>query len=124
MTPPKGIILHGPPGTGKTLIARALANEVGASFYAISGPEIYSKWYGKSEQSLRNIFDEAVKNAPSIVVIDELGKAGLAAMLFSTSVVHLVDSSASGANLRLKSLDGTFGSAATLPNIHLSFPVR
>ena len=70
--PPKGIILHGPPGTGKTLIARALANEVGAHFSSISGPEIYSKWYGKTEQTLRNIFEDAVKNAPSIVVIDEL----------------------------------------------------
>jgi len=72
VSPPRGIILHGPPGTGKTLIARALANEVGAQFYSISGPEIYSKWYGKSEQNLRNIFEVAVKNAPSIVVIDEL----------------------------------------------------
>ncbi len=72
VTPPKGIILYGSPGTGKTLLARALANQVGARFYSISGPEIYSKWYGKSEQNLRNIFDEATKNAPSIVVIDEL----------------------------------------------------
>jgi len=72
VSPPRGIILHGPPGTGKTLIARALANEIGASFYSISGPEVYSKWYGKSEESLRNIFEEAVKHAPSVVVIDEL----------------------------------------------------
>jgi len=72
VSPPRGIILHGPPGTGKTLIARALANEIGASFFSISGPEVYSKWYGKSEESLRNIFEEAVKNAPSVVVIDEL----------------------------------------------------
>jgi transitional endoplasmic reticulum ATPase len=72
VSPPRGIILHGPPGTGKTLIARALANEVGARFYSISGPEVYSKWYGKSEQNLRNIFEEAVKNAPAVVVIDEL----------------------------------------------------
>lgn len=70
--PPKGIILHGPPGTGKTLLAKALAHEIGANYYTISGPEIYSKWYGSSEQRLRNIFNEAVKNAPSIVVIDEL----------------------------------------------------
>ena len=69
---PRGIILHGPSGTGKTLIARALANEIGAKFYYISGPEVYSMWYGKSEESLRNIFEEAVKSAPSIVVIDEL----------------------------------------------------
>ncbi|MBN2527687.1 MAG: AAA family ATPase [Deltaproteobacteria bacterium] len=70
--PPRGIILHGPPGTGKTLIAKALAHEIGANYYTISGPEIYSKWYGNSEQRLRNIFNEAVKNAPSIVVIDEV----------------------------------------------------
>jgi transitional endoplasmic reticulum ATPase len=69
---PRGIILYGPPGTGKTLIARALANETGAHFTSISGPEVYSKWYGKSEENLRNIFSEAVRNAPSIVVIDEL----------------------------------------------------
>jgi transitional endoplasmic reticulum ATPase len=69
---PRGIILHGPPGTGKTLIAKALAAEAGARFYSVSGPEIYSKWYGKSEETLRNIFDEAVRNAPAIVVIDEL----------------------------------------------------
>jgi transitional endoplasmic reticulum ATPase len=72
VSPPRGIILQGPPGTGKTLIARALANEVGARFYSISGPEVYSKWYGRSEQNLRNIFEEAVKNAPAVVVIDEL----------------------------------------------------
>lgn len=72
VSPPRGIILYGPPGTGKTLIARALANETGAHFYSISGPEVYSKWYGKSEENLRNIFSEAVRNAPSIVVIDEL----------------------------------------------------
>ncbi len=70
--PPRGIILHGPPGTGKTLIARALAGEIGARFFSISGPEIYSRWYGKSEENLRNVFEEAVKHAPSIVVIDEL----------------------------------------------------
>lgn len=70
--PPRGIILHGPPGTGKTLIARALAGEVGARFFSISGPEIYSRWYGKSEENLRNVFEEAIKHAPSIVVVDEL----------------------------------------------------
>ena len=72
VTPPKGIILHGPPGTGKTLIAKALAHETGARFYSVSGPEIYSRWYGKSEASLRNVFEEAVRNAPAIVVVDEL----------------------------------------------------
>ena len=70
---PRGIILYGPPGTGKTLIARALANEVGAKFYSLSGPEIFSMWYGESERKLREIFDEARKNAPSVILIDELG---------------------------------------------------
>ncbi len=72
VSPPKGIILHGPPGTGKTLIAKALAAETGARFYSVSGPEVYSKWYGKTEEALRNVFEEAVKNAPAVVVIDEL----------------------------------------------------
>ena len=69
---PRGIILYGPPGTGKTLIAKALATEVGAKFYSISGPEIFSMWYGKTEGKLREIFDEARKNAPSVILIDEL----------------------------------------------------
>ncbi len=70
--PPKGVLLHGPPGTGKTLIAKAVANESGASFYTINGPEIMSKFYGQSEENLRKIFDEAENNAPSIVFIDEI----------------------------------------------------
>jgi transitional endoplasmic reticulum ATPase len=70
--PPKGVLLHGPPGTGKTLIAKAVANEAGASFYAINGPEIMSKWYGESEARLRKIFEEAQQNAPSIIFIDEI----------------------------------------------------
>lgn len=70
--PPKGVILYGPPGTGKTLIARAVANEAGANFYAINGPEIMSKYYGESEARLREIFEEAEKNAPSIIFIDEI----------------------------------------------------
>jgi transitional endoplasmic reticulum ATPase len=70
--PPKGVLLHGPPGTGKTLIARAVANESGANFTSINGPEIISKWYGESEARLREIFEQAEKNAPSIVFIDEL----------------------------------------------------
>jgi transitional endoplasmic reticulum ATPase len=70
--PPKGVLLHGPPGTGKTLIAKAVANESGANFISINGPEIMSKWYGESEERLRKIFEEAEKNAPSIVFIDEL----------------------------------------------------
>ena len=70
--PPKGVLLHGPPGTGKTLIAKAVANESGAHFTDIAGPEIMSKWYGESEARLREVFQQAEKNAPSIVFIDEL----------------------------------------------------
>jgi len=70
--PPKGILLHGPPGTGKTLLAKAVANESGARFFVINGPEVMSKFYGESEENLRKIFEQAEKNAPSIVFIDEL----------------------------------------------------
>ncbi len=70
--PPKGVLLYGPPGTGKTLIAKAVANEVDAHFISISGPEIMSKYYGESEQRLREIFEEAKENAPSIIFIDEI----------------------------------------------------
>jgi transitional endoplasmic reticulum ATPase len=70
--PPKGVLLHGPPGTGKTMIAKAVASETDANFYAISGPEIMSKFYGESERHLREIFEEAEKNAPFIIFIDEL----------------------------------------------------
>ncbi len=70
--PPKGVLLYGPPGTGKTLIAKAVANEVDAHFITISGPEIMSKYYGESEQRLREIFEEAKENAPAIIFIDEI----------------------------------------------------
>ncbi|MFH1623040.1 MAG: CDC48 family AAA ATPase [Candidatus Aenigmatarchaeota archaeon] len=70
--PPKGVLLYGPPGTGKTLLARAVATESGANFISISGPEVMSKFYGESEANLRNIFDDAEKNAPSIIFIDEI----------------------------------------------------
>ncbi|MET3711999.1 transitional endoplasmic reticulum ATPase [Sphingomonas trueperi] len=70
--PPKGVILHGPPGTGKTRLARAVANESDASFHLINGPEIMGSAYGESEQRLRQVFEEASKNAPSIVFIDEI----------------------------------------------------
>jgi transitional endoplasmic reticulum ATPase len=69
---PKGVLLHGPPGTGKTLLARAVASETNANFTSLSGPEIMSKYYGESEERLREIFEQAEKNAPSIIFIDEL----------------------------------------------------
>jgi len=70
--PPKGVLLHGPPGTGKTLMARAVANETGAFFFVINGPEIMSKMAGDSENNLRKAFEEAEKNAPATIFIDEI----------------------------------------------------
>ncbi len=69
---PKGVLLHGPPGTGKTLLAKAVASETSANFQSIGGPEIMSKFYGESEERLREIFKEAAENAPSIIFIDEI----------------------------------------------------
>ena len=70
--PPKGVLLYGPPGTGKTLLAKAVANESGAHFISINGPEVTSKWYGESERKIRDIFKQAQENAPSIIFIDEI----------------------------------------------------
>ena len=70
--PPRGVLLYGPPGTGKTVIARAVASETDAWFTHISGPEIIGKFYGESEERLRNIFEEAQERAPSIIFIDEI----------------------------------------------------
>lgn len=70
--PPKGVLLLGPPGCGKTLLARAVANESDVNFLSINGPEIISKFYGESEEKLREIFQQAHKSAPSIILIDEL----------------------------------------------------
>ncbi|CAK4080287.1 unnamed protein product [Aphanomyces euteiches] len=70
--PPRGVLLYGPPGSGKTLIARAVANETGAFFFLINGPEIMSKMAGESESNLRKAFEEAEKNAPAIIFIDEI----------------------------------------------------
>ena len=70
--PPRGVLLFGPPGSGKTLIARAVANETGAFFFLINGPEIMSKMAGESEANLRKAFEEAEKNAPAIIFIDEI----------------------------------------------------
>ena len=69
---PKGVLLHGPPGCGKTLIARAVAHETEASFFSVNGPEIVHKFYGESEAHLRKIFEQARRQAPSIVFIDEI----------------------------------------------------
>jgi len=70
--PPKGVLLHGPPGTGKTLLAKAVANESEANFLLVNGPELTSKFYGETEKRIREIFQEAEKNAPSIIFIDEI----------------------------------------------------
>jgi transitional endoplasmic reticulum ATPase len=70
--PPKGVLLYGPPGTGKTLIAKAVANEVDATFISVSGPEIVSKYKGDSEERLRAVFERAREEAPSIVFFDEI----------------------------------------------------
>src|SRR3989338_3377008 len=70
--PPSGVLLHGPPGSGKTLLAKAVANESEANFMLINGPEVMNKFYGESEKRIRDIFEEAEKNAPSIIFIDEI----------------------------------------------------
>ncbi|WP_461462089.1 CDC48 family AAA ATPase [Methanobrevibacter sp.] len=72
IAPPKGVLMHGPPGTGKTLLAKAVASESDAHFISINGPEIMSKYVGGSEENLREFFEEAEANAPSIIFIDEL----------------------------------------------------
>jgi transitional endoplasmic reticulum ATPase len=70
--PPKGVLLYGPPGCGKTLIARVVAHETSAYFIHVNGPEIIDKWYGSSEAHVRNLFEEASRNAPAIIFIDEI----------------------------------------------------
>ena len=70
--PPKGVLLYGPPGSGKTLIAKAIANETGAFFFLLNGPEIMSSKPGEAEENLRKAFEECEKNAPSIIFIDEI----------------------------------------------------
>jgi len=72
ISPPKGILLYGPPGCGKTLLAKAVANESGANFISIKGPEVYSKWVGESEKTIRNLFRRAKQVAPTIIFLDEI----------------------------------------------------
>ena len=93
--PPRGILMYGPPGTGKTLMARAVANETGAFFFLINGPEIMSKMAGESESNLRKAFEEAEKNSPAIIFIDEIDsiapkreKVGFHNFKLSTSLTH------------------------------------
>src|SRR4051812_17585770 len=95
--PPRGILMYGPPGTGKTLIARAVANETGAFFFLINGPEIMSKMAGESESNLRKAFEEAEKNSPAIIFIDEIDaiapkreKVGKSIMLIIINILHLL----------------------------------
>jgi len=70
--PPRGILMYGPPGVGKTHLTRAIANEVGAHFLYINGPEIVSSVHGGTEANLRKVFEEAMEHSPSVVLIDEL----------------------------------------------------
>ncbi|QQG39189.1 MAG: CDC48 family AAA ATPase [Candidatus Woesearchaeota archaeon] len=70
--PPKGVLLHGPPGSGKTLLARAVANETNSNFILVNGPEIMNKFVGEAEKRIREIFEDAEKNSPSIIFIDEI----------------------------------------------------
>jgi len=72
ITPPKGILLYGPPGTGKTLLAKAVANESGANFISVKGPEVFSQWFGESERRIRELFRRARQVAPAIIFLDEI----------------------------------------------------
>ncbi len=89
--PPKGVLLHGPPGTGKTLIARAVANETGAFFFLINGPEIMSKMAGDSEANLRRAFEEAEKNSPAIIFIGNSSSPDLCVCLIGVQVINSID---------------------------------
>ncbi|MBC7255903.1 MAG: AAA family ATPase, partial [Chloroflexi bacterium] len=70
--PARGLLLYGPPGTGKTLLAYAAANHCGANLVAVRGPEVFSKWFGESEERIRFVFAKAREVAPSIILFDEI----------------------------------------------------
>lgn len=76
ISPYKGILFYGPPGTGKTQLAKAVANECNMNFYVINGPEIFDKWFGESEKKLRELFETAKENEPSVIFIDEIDSIG------------------------------------------------
>lgn len=76
--PAKGLLLYGPPGTGKTLMAKAVANQCGANFIAVRGPEVRSKWFGESEEKIRFIFSKAREVAPAVIFFDEVDAIGIA----------------------------------------------
>jgi len=97
-------MLYGPPGTGKTLIARAVANETGAFFFLINGPEIMSKLAGESESNLRKAFEEAEKNAPAIIFIDELDAIAPKREKVATLIVYVLAYIAQDCALEVASL--------------------
>jgi SpoVK/Ycf46/Vps4 family AAA+-type ATPase len=110
--PPRGILMYGPPGTGKTLMARAVANETGAFFFLINGPEIMSKMAGESESNLRKAFEEAEKNSPAIIFIDEIDsiapkreKVRYLASLRSSVTNILIDKWRGGTSRRVTTFD-------------------
>lgn len=72
ITPPKGLLLYGPPGCSKTLMAKALATETGMNFFAVKGPEVFNKYVGESERTIREIFRKARAASPSIIFFDEI----------------------------------------------------
>mmetsp|Transcript_12639 Transcript_12639/g.26722 ORF Transcript_12639/g.26722 Transcript_12639/m.26722 type:complete len:921 (-) Transcript_12639:1766-4528(-) len=72
MNPSKGVIFYGPPGCGKTLLAKAIANECGANFISIKGPELLTQWFGESEANVRELFDKARAASPCILMFDEM----------------------------------------------------
>jgi transitional endoplasmic reticulum ATPase len=72
MSPSKGVLFYGPSGCGKTLLAKAIANECGANFISIKGPELLTQWFGESEANVRELFDKARAASPCILMFDEM----------------------------------------------------